>query len=322
MHRTRRATGFFPDILSRFPIAGWLVCLLLGLLPARIALAKTLVIDADGQYAYARHLFQEGQFKEAAHEFDRFAFFFPNDRRVSEARFQVGRCFFNLERFQAAEAAFVKLLASLPPGPLATRAGFMIVDCRVRQNNPGGAIRMLRHLIQHATEQRERDEAWRRLGWVLVNATRWHEAHRAFETISPEGKRRFSLAPVLSELERAGEIHQKRPVLAGLLSVLPGAGDLYCGRPHDAAIAFVLNTLLIGSTWEAFDRNLAWLGSLLAITETGIYSGTIYSAVSSTYKYNRDQKRAFIRRLHRLAPTALSLGPIPGGFEISCNLAF
>jgi tetratricopeptide (TPR) repeat protein len=317
------STGFPPPLLgSLIALAGWLLFLLLGLSAAGSAAAKSLTIDADTQYGYAQHLFEEGRFEAAAHEFDRFVFFFADEPRVAQARFQIGTCLFNLKRFASAEAAFLSLLATLPPGPLATRTRFMITDCRLRENNPSGAVRMLRYLIGHATGAADRDEAWRRLGWMLVEGARWQAAREAFDSISPEGKKRFSLSPVLSKLDHAGEIPQKKPTLAGFLSVLPGAGHLYCDRPHDAAIAFVLNAALIGVSWEAFDRDLPWLGSLLAVTESGIYAGTIYSALNCAHKYNRDQKKAFIRHLQGLAPPALSLAPLPGGFVLSFNLSF
>jgi tetratricopeptide (TPR) repeat protein len=308
--------------MSIVPMVGGLVFLLLTLSPARVCLARSLTIDADAQYAYAQHLFQEGRFDEAAHEFGRFIFFFPHERRVPQARFETGRCLFNLKRFSAAESAFLTLLALTPGGPVATRIRFMIVDCRVREGNPEAAVRMLRYLIGHATRVDERDEAWRRLGWILVDGTRWHEAREAFEHISRQGKNRFRLDPLLSELETAQAIPQKSPAMAGVLSIVPGAGHLYCGRPHDAAIAFFLNAALIGTCWEAFDRDLPWLGSLLLITESGIYSGTIYSAVNCAHKYNRDQKLSFIRRLHRSTSPGLSLDAVPGGFAISFHLSF
>jgi tetratricopeptide (TPR) repeat protein len=317
MHRTIESIGF-----PSGPLPCCLLCLLLVLSTFGSAAAKPLTIDADTQFAYAQHLFYEGQYEAAAHEFDRFVYFFADEPRVAKARFQTGSCYFKLKRFSAAESALLSLLATLPPGPLANRTRFLIAECRVGEKNIAGAVRMLRYLIEHATAAADRDEAWRRLGWMLVEGARWQAARQAFGSISSEGRQRFGLAPVVSELDRARGIPQKRPALSGFLSIFPGAGHLYCDRPHDAAIAFALNAALMGASWEAFDRDLPWLGSLLAVTEASIYSGTIYSAISSAYKYNRDQKKAFIRHLQGLAPPVLSLAPVRGGFRISLNLSF
>lgn len=67
---------------------------------------------------------------------------------------------------------------------------------------------------------------------------------------------------------------------------------------------------------------MPWLGGLISFAEIGVYSGTIYSAVGSAHKYNRQKKIDFIEHLKRQASPAILLGPAPGGFHLSLNIDF
>ncbi|MFH0909755.1 MAG: tetratricopeptide repeat protein [bacterium] len=98
--------------------------------------------------------------------------------------------------------------------------------------------------------------------------------------------------------------------LAGSMSAaLPGAGQLYVGRPQDAAIAFILNGVLIWGGYEAFDKGENVAGVMLAVVEAGWYFGNIYNAANNAHKFNRRQKDTFFRNVEiRFAPALLPDG--------------
>jgi hypothetical protein len=103
-------------------------------------------------------------------------------------------------------------------------------------------------------------------------------------------------------------------VAAGVLAVLPGAGHLYTERYRDAAIAMALNGAFIWGMVEAFERKNYVVGGILTFFELGWYSGNIYSAVSSAYKYNRNKNKEYIEHLEREGNFSLgfsSLGKTP-----------
>jgi len=112
----------------------------------------------------------------------------------------------------------------------------------------------------------------------------------------------------LIELDKKLPIKRKNPTTAGLLSIIPGAGHLYCERKRDAFISFFLNGAMIYAAYEAFDHDLDVLGGIITFFELGFYSGNIYSAVSSTHKYNRDEKNKFLDYLKKNAKISISSG--------------
>jgi tetratricopeptide (TPR) repeat protein len=286
------------------------------------ASARTLTIDADSQFEYAQHLFSEGLFEQAATEFNRFIYFFPEDDRVENALFQAGLSFYKMTRFQEAKKVFGQVIERGSEGEYVHRAALMIAECRVQLHDVEGAIASLDQLIRDAGDPAVRDAARHRLAWLMIETAEWEKATRAFHSLSPEGKEKFGADKILSTLETTGSIERKSPFLAGSLSIVPGAGHLYCDRPRDATIAFLLNVALAASAWQAFDNDMAWLGGLISFAEIGVYSGTIYSAISSAHKYNRRQQINFIEQLKRQSSTAIFLNPVPGGFQLSLNIDF
>ena len=286
------------------------------------AAAEPLAIDADSQFKFARHLFVEGQFEQAAAEFDRFIYFFPNDDRVAAALFQKGMSFYNHNRFQEARSIFSQMEKQEREGEYRSRAALMMAACQSRLNDVQGAVTTLQRLIENSRETAVKDEAWYQLAWLMIETADWPKARMAFQQLSRTGNEKYRSDKMLSALDATDTIPQKNPHLAGFFSLIPGAGHLYCDRPRDATIAFLLNTALTASAWQAFDKEMPWLGGLISFVEIGVYSGTMYSAVSSAHKYNRQKKIDFIEQLKRQATPFLSLGPVPGGFQLSLNVDF
>jgi tetratricopeptide (TPR) repeat protein len=298
----------------------WAAFLLLFL--PLFAAAEPLTINADSQFEFARHLFAEGQFEQAAAEFDRFIYFFPNDARVAAALFQKGMSFYNKNRYQEAQSIFSQLEKHEREGEYRSRGALMIAACQSRLNDVQGALESLQRLIENTRETAVKDEAWYQLAWLMIETADWQKARIAFQQLSPTGTERYRSGKMLSALDATDAIPQKNPPLAGFFSLIPGAGHLYCDRPRDATIAFLLNTALTASAWQAFDKEMPWLGGVISFVEIGVYSGTIYSAVSSAHKYNRREKIDFIEHLKRQATPFISLGPVPGGFHLSLNVDF
>jgi tetratricopeptide (TPR) repeat protein len=302
------------------PVVIWVVCSLL--FPPLLASANTLTIDADSQFGFARQLFTAGHFEQAADEFDRFIYFFPDDGRLAAALFQKGMSFFKLNRFQEAQSIFSQLEKQERQGEYRSRAALMIAACQSQLNDVQGAVASLKRLIENTRESAVKDEAWYRLAWLMIETADWQKAKIAFQQLSRTGNDQYRSDKMLSALDATDTLPQKNPHVSGLFSIIPGAGHLYCGRPRDATIAFFLNAALAASAWQAFDKEMPWLGGLISFVEIGVYSGTVYSAVSSAHKYNRQKKIDFIEQLKRQATPVISLGPIPGGFQLSLNVDF
>jgi len=78
----------------------------------------------------------------------------------------------------------------------------------------------------------------------------------------------------------------KSRATAGILAIIPGLGYLYDGYKQTALSSFIVNSLFIWSTVEAFQRDNKSLGAMLSVLSFGWYAGNIYGSVISAERRN------------------------------------
>jgi tetratricopeptide (TPR) repeat protein len=279
-------------------------------------------LTADDQFTYAQRLFADKVFLEAAAEFRRFVYFFPDDRRVETAGYQTGMAFFSAGRYRRAIDSFKKLIEESGDTPLGVKAHFRISECYLALGTPGEALIPLFNLIALTDDPLANDLAYYRAGWIYLDSAQWNRARSAFENIRPEKRDQFNIQPLLARMKKRVQLKQKNPKLAGILAVVPGAGHLYCGRYRDALTAFVVNGLFAWAAAESFDNDQAALGSLLTTAGLGFYTGSIFGSVSGARKFNQTQTRHFIDTLKREMKVSLSAVFRPGGGALMAHFPF
>lgn len=305
----------------------WVIMLAVGLTAAE---ATEVSIDADRQFGLAEECFVANDYDQARMEFKRFTFFFPDDPRSAEALFYIGKCFLETGDYRAAIRIFRELTDTFPAYRL--QAYTMISRAYLAMGQTGSAAANFHNIIALAENESDRDAARYQLGWLYLENI-WAEERRAatppfetalryFQEISPEGQSRFQLNELSAQLARQPTIPRKNSWLAGALSVLPGGGQLYCGRYQDALAAFLLNAGLIFSAVEAFDHELYALGSVVSVVGSGFYVGNIYGAVSSAKKYNRAQKRSFVKNMKESFKVDLTATPAKERIGASVGFSF
>ena len=261
--------------------------------------AAAIQIDADSQYAFASQLYADRQFLEAAAEFQRFVFFFPEDPRAPEAGLKIARAYMHAGKYQEAIKAARKLAESGKGKQVTAGAYFIISRCYREMNFPTQAVATLHNLATLMQDPQIDDQVAYRLGWLYLQEGDWDRARQAFEKVSPAGRPDLGIEPILDDLSRASDLPRKNPKLAGALSIVPGAGQLYCGRYQDALIAFGVNVGLAWAAWESFDEGHEALGTVISFVALGFYMGNIYGAVTDAHKFNRQQTSRFVETLKR-----------------------
>lgn len=302
----RPLNGFSRQFFPLLPVL--VLSVVLGLSFPSCA-AAGIEIDADGQFDFAAQYFDRKQYRESADEYRRFIHFFPQDKRIEQALFNIGRACFYGRRYEDALAAFQALIDQYIDTPLSFKAYAMISECHLARKEFGRAEIVLYNLLRITEDAAVKDDAHYRLGWIAVETGAWEKARRQFGQIGAQNRDRYRLQRLSAELDRAASIPRKDPQLAGFLSLFPGAGQFYNERYQDGLIAFLVNAGLILAAYESFDNELYALGGLVTFVEVGFYSGNIYGAVSGAHKYNQRQTGDFIRRLKENARIRLSAGP-------------
>lgn len=272
---------------------------ILGFGPA-LAAPPALTITAPRQYAFADHLFQNGEYRRAAEEYERFVFFFPAHELRRKAEFQTAEAY----RLAGDLATAIKYYQPLTrfsgaePDPISVDAYFMLSETYLRMRADSQALLQLRNIIALCDKIEILDKAYYRMGWIFVGQGDWSGAKRSWNLISAHDhypKQRLLKAAE----EDMPQIPKKSPAMAGTLSVIPGMGQLYLGRGQDALVAFVITGGTMWAAYEAFDNELPVLGVMLSMVGAGFYTGNIYSAVSGAHKYNHYQIQQFSTQLRQ-----------------------
>lgn len=269
-------------------------------------LLQALTIDSDQQFQFAETLLENRQYRRAAEEYQRFAFFFPHDSRQRTAIFKAGQALLMAKDPAAALDRFKQIASRQMPDSIAVESYFMIVECHLQMNNITHAVLELNNLIAMSTDIQVRDRSYYRLGWLYIDQTDWASARRSFARISTSGRSRYRIDDLERELNQADQLPDRNPALAGTLSLIPGAGQLYCNRYEDALIAFALNVGLFWAAYDAFDQEQYALGGLLSFVGLGFYAGNIYSAVGDAHKFNQNRNKQFGESLKRYITLGLA----------------
>ena len=278
-------------------LLGILVILLsLLLLPGR-ALCAQITIDSDEQFRFAEQTMEKGDYLRAVVEFERFLQFFPEDKRVPNARLLIARCYMKAKDYESARKVLNEVMKDYAGTLVGGKALFLMGECYYEQGLYEEAERYFRGVVAAYPELELRNNAVYRIGWIQMQTGKWHEASETFKNVGA-GSPLFSNAQDLSTKSLSAELlPYKDPTTAGALSVVPGLGHAYCERYKDGLVAFLLNGLFIWATIEAFHEDQEVLGGILGFVELGLYSGTIYSAVNSAHKHNRKLKNDFLQGL-------------------------
>lgn len=306
------------------PLLGAILLILTtgGSAGAQQSLQDLLTIDADGQLQFARHLFEQQDYDNAANEYRRFVYFFPADPRVDRVRHQIGRCQYRNGQYPAAVKTFEAIVEQRPPSDYAALSYLSMAECYLKLNAASQAIHTLDRLMASSGQPAIRAKAAYRKGWIYLQNHQWEKARASFSQVPATAGDPERLHALDQALASVDEIPRKNPTTAGMLAVIPGAGHLYCNRYQDALMAFVINAGLILAAVEAFDHDQPALGGLLSLVGLGFYSGNIYSAVNNAHKYNRRQQNRFVEQLEDQFGVDLAAGVRPNGFEVALRWHF
>jgi tetratricopeptide (TPR) repeat protein len=285
-------------------------------------LPRDLVINPDQQYQFAMEYFEKGQYGKAIAEFERFIYFFPDHKRIDNAKYHIGLSYFRSGLFREAIDPFSDIVETSPDQDLIAKAHFRMSETFVNLQEHSTAINVLNHLVETSNDPVFIDEAHYRAGWIYLQLNDVESARHRFQLISPQNRNLFRIQTINEELSREKLFPEKSPRVAGFLSIFPGAGFAYTERYRDALVAFLLNAGLIFAAYESFDSGNEALGGIIAFVGTGFYAGNIYGSVSSAHKYNRDSHQQFLENLRNKTQVVLSVAPEKQGVVLGFRVNF
>ncbi|MBN1550962.1 tetratricopeptide repeat protein [bacterium] len=255
--------------------------------------------DPESLYGFGVFLESEGDYFRAVTEYKRYLYLYPEEPRIFECRFRIGRCYVEENDYFEAMKHFTELINTAPNLDWAQIARYSLSEVFYRQNSYQQSLHELSLLKRaHINHQRvfsiEYSEMWCHL--------RKKQIEEAVSVIrngdwSQELNNVMLLENKIEELKR---IPMKKPSVAGSLSaIFPGAGQLYCGRIRDSISSFLINGLFIGAIIYSANENHQSEALILGFFEISWYSANIYHAINLAYKVNENAYNRHLRYLER-----------------------
>ena len=238
-------------------------------------------------FHFAETLQSEGNYERAIIEYRRLLSYFPDSRYRKQASKSVFYCYYKAEQYLTAIHWGQELLEEDIASADADEIRFFIGASYFKVGN---YPRARSYFTEVANDGELGDKSLILQGLSYAMETSWEYAEVSFARIGPDSK--FSdKARQCEKLSQDGrKLGLKSPAIAGILAVVPGLGYLYDGYKQTALSAFVVNSLFIWGTIEAFRRDNKSLGTMLGVLSFGWYTGNIYGSVISAERRNMKLK--------------------------------
>lgn len=242
-------------------------------------------------FHFSESLQTAGDYQRAITEYLRLLSYFPNSPYYLAASKAVFFCYYQLEEYLAAADWGKSLLAQgLLSSQEEAEIKFSLGACYFKLGNFQLARTYLSEVPSGSDDKTLKEKSLLLEGLSYVKQFHWEEAEAAFEQIEVDSQF-VTNAQRCQELSQKGQkLRMKKPVIAGFLGIIPGLGYLYDGYPHTALSSFIVNSLFIWGTTEAFRKDNESLGAMLGVLSFGWYAGNIYGSVISAQRKNMKLK--------------------------------
>lgn len=246
------------------------------------------LFDSLNTSRYADFLFNSGNYREAAGEYERLLFLSdpPEEKKIRlvQSYRLSGKVPLARQRMHA-----IWERPDLQSAPIANEYFFL----RILERDFQG--------LEDGLSENPMLSAGEKMFYLASAFLLQEEFHRADELLQGAGR---PVSPALANLQAisrdAAGLRLKNPALGGILSaVLPGSGKFYTGNWEDGVISMIMVGMTGWQAYRGFDRRgtgsvYAWS---YAVAGTAFYIGNIYGSVKEVNKYNQQQKNGIRKRV-------------------------
>jgi len=266
--------------------------------PRRAAAQLPAVFGTDSVlFGFAKSLQTQGFFDRAINEYQRLVFYYPDSDLVGPAVKATLDCFYDNRQYLNAAHWGLDMIEKGVCTESQDETHFVVGKSYLQLDNFKLARQHLSESTALATDDKIRAKSVMLRGAAYAYEYEWQESQRMFET-AESGTHFTDNAAKCAQIAREGQdLKFKNPTLAGVLSVVPGLGYLYSGYKQTALSSFIVNSLFIWGTVEAFRRDNESLGVILGILSFGWYTGNIYGSVVTAQRRNVLMKEELVARI-------------------------
>ena len=257
-------------------------------------------------FNFANSLFEEGDYKNAINEYNRYLFFYPDGSFAVEAQYRISACYLNMKEFSKAIKTYRKVLKLDIPDRLRQRTRSKIAECYLFKKDYARAIDEFDQFLTDFSQSEFATRMQFMLGATYTEIEKWGLAEKAWREIYSGTQRsesqllRDETRDLTRLLRRVDKLPRRSPVLTGTMSaLLPGLGQTYCGRFSDGFYTLmVVGSLFAGTAYYANEERYT-VAVPLGIVSLIFYARNIYGGVRAAKAFNYRRKSGFVKLLKK-----------------------
>jgi len=250
------------------------------------------IIFSANLFDFATFLYNENDYYRAISEFQRFIFYFPNDKKVDEAYLYIVKSYYFGKQYKNVIESSIEYKQKINNQIIKEKLLFYLANGYLFNNNYKESYNLFKEIAQTSVSTNLREISQLRLYWVYIFQMKWKEALNEilnFEKNNTSKKFNTKLELLKKDLEKGINFKGLSPTLAALLSaVLPGAGQVYTKRIGDGLVALTFISIITYGTYYYYKNGPKEISFALGILDLIFYAGNIYTAFSSANKYNKN----------------------------------
>ena len=252
---------------------------------------------AEKLLGFAQSLFREGDYLNAAHEYQRYLFLYPDSNQADFVQLHIAAAYQNAGRLDAAIKAYQSLIQNYPQSPFIERARSNIAQCQLLSGNQATSITSLRQFLSDYPASELAPRAQFIVATIYMEKKNWTAAaqewkqvqakypHTAFAEMSDQ---------LIRTVQHVESLPHRSPVTAGLLSTfLPGLGQVYSGRYS----AGMYSLLIVGATAAGAvyytDQERYEVAIPLGIIGVFFYLSNVYDSLQAAKVFNQKHENRF-----------------------------
>lgn len=242
-------------------------------------------------YSFANVLMAQGDYNRAITEFLRLMYYYPDSSFRCKAAISVFYCYYYSNQFLTAIHWGEKIInQDLIEVAENLQFNLMIAVCYYQLENFPRSREHLAITINN-NQGVTREKSLLLQGITFAKEENWEQAGQSFRQIPVDSKFSYKAREFEKLLKEGRDLKLKSLPVAGALSVIPGLGYLYNGYPQTALSSFLVNSMFMWGTYEAFKNNNRGLGYMMGFVSTGWYLGNIYGSVMTAERQNTKMKK-------------------------------
>lgn len=240
--------------------------------------------------SFADNLFEKGEYYRAITEYNRFLF---NNAQTADdslyAFLQISKSYYLGKDYENAISSITEITSILNENNKIIFNRYLALSY-LKLGFPKSAI----FILENNTDE---PKSKLLLGITHLFLNEWDSAIDIFESLDNNSADEITLlsSELVSISKNGKAIRKKKPVISAILSaIIPGSGYVYTENYQTGISSFLINLLLLGSSYELHKNGFKFTGSTASLVSFGWYLGNVYGSFTSAIKHNKMEQEDFL----------------------------